>query len=147
MTSIPIPSFRLAVESVIRYRGTVLLTKRAEGIDVAPGIWNVPAGKVKLLEVTADAAKREALEEVGFAINVVRFLEERTALIQSRGEPSYRNIFTYLTEPIEENPKVILNEEHSEYRWVSSDELCNPEFSSLLPKLREMIQRVLNSTD
>lgn len=147
MTSIPIPSFRLAVESVIRYRGTVLLTKRAEGIDVTPGIWNVPAGKVKLLEVTADAAKREALEEVGFAINVVRFLEERTALIQSRGEPSYRNIFTYLTEPIEENPKVILNEEHSEYRWVSSDELCNPEFSSLLPKLREMIQRVLNSTD
>ncbi|HLB52604.1 MAG TPA: NUDIX hydrolase [Chlamydiales bacterium] len=145
MTSISAPSFRLAVESVIRYRGKVLLTKRAEGIDVAPGVWNVPAGKVKLLEITADAAKRETLEEVGFAVNIVHFLEERTALIQSKGEPSYRNIFTYLTEAVEKEPKVVLNGEHSEYKWVSSEELDNTEFNSLLPKLKEIIRCVLKN--
>lgn len=145
MTSISTPSFRLAVESIIRCEGRVLLTKRAEQADVAPGVWNVPAGKVKLLEITADAAKRETLEEVGFAVKVVCFLEERTAIIQSKGEPSYRNIFTYLTEPVDKEPQVVLNEEHSEYKWVSSKELDSTEYNSLLPKLREIIKQVLNS--
>lgn len=136
-------SFRVAVESVIEYQGTVLLTKRATNCAVAPGVWNVPAGKVKLLEVTSDAVKRETEEETGVEVKIVRLLAERATVIKSNGQPAYRNIFTYQTNPVDSHFKVVLNNEHSEYRWVSSKDLDDKEFSSLLPELREIIKRVL----
>lgn len=138
-------SFRISVESVIRYQSQVLLVKRAANCRVAPNVWNVPAGKVKMLETTFDAVIRETLEETQLAVRVVRLLAENAFTIQDGSSQAYRNMFTYLTEPIDQSeiPQVILNEEHTEYQWVSKDQLETAEYSSLMPRLKQIIMDAL----
>ncbi len=133
---------RLAVEAVIVHDGKVLLAKRAPNCKVAPNVWNVPAGKVKLLETTRDAVVRETLEETGMAARVNKLICESAFTMRSGDETVYRNMFTYYLSPVG-SAKVTLNEEHTEYAWVTRDELDQDKFASLNERLRKLIAEVL----
>ena len=141
-------SFRISVESVIFRthddRREVLLVKRADDCKVAPGVWNVPAGKVNMLETTFDAVVRETLEETELKVRVIRLLAENAFQIKVQGEPAYRNMFIYLTEPIDFKAPVSINHEHSDYQWVTRDAIEAPEYTSLMPRLKQLIVDVLN---
>lgn len=141
-------SFRISVESVVcRYRGAekeVLLVKRSPTSKVAPGVWNVPAGKVEMLEITSNAVVRETHEETKLRVEVIKLLAENAFEIKSGDDRQYRNMFTYLTKPIDSSQKVELNHEHTEYVWVTKDELRSEKFSSLMPRLREIIEKSLS---
>ena len=52
--------------------GRLLLLKRLKGQDA--GCWNIPGGKVEFGELAADAARREAREELGVEIELTRGL-------------------------------------------------------------------------
>lgn len=134
-------NYRVSVEGVIIRGDKVLLCKRAENAKVAPGVWNVPAGKVKYTEIPTDAVIREIEEETGLKVvkpkevNVRAFEME----ISSEDERAYRLVFTYVVECLDNNEPQI-NEEHSEYRWVSREELLkNPEYRSLNNDLQMVI--------
>lgn len=135
-------SLRLAVEAVIVHDGKVLLAKRAPQCKVAPNVWNVPAGKVKLLETSRDAVVRESLEETGLAVRVHRLICESAFSMKSGDETVYRNMFTYHVVP-EESVEVTLNDEHTEYAWVSKLELANVKYDSMNERLRKLIAEVL----
>jgi len=134
---------RLAVESVILHKNQVLLMKRAPESMVAPNVWNVPAGKVKLLEITPDAVVRETMEETGIKVKVVKLLCESAFTMKSGEETVYRNMFTYMTTPLSDDPKVTLNEEHTEYTWASKEDLENKKFDSMNERIRKLIDSVL----
>ena len=53
----------------------VLIQKRARGADHLPDVWEFPGGKIEPKETPEQAAKREAREEVGLEIEIVRALE------------------------------------------------------------------------
>ena len=72
---------------------------------VAPGVWNVPAGKVKFDEVPIKAVIRECKEEIGLDVKVIKEIGCRAFRTSSSGEDAYRLVFTYLVEPIEESQK------------------------------------------
>lgn len=139
------PNYRVSIEIILRNADRVLITKRADDCDVNPGGWSVPAGKVKYEEVPMVAALRELKEESGIDGHVLKELSCRAGTILSKGEKAYRLFFTYLVEANNkaEPPQVRLSEEHSDFVWVTAQDLDNPKFAGMRPDLKEMIVSVL----
>lgn len=158
---------RSSVESIIMYSEKILLVKRSPDCKVAPGVWNVPAGKVKKDEKPEDAAVREPNEETGLVVCVIKLLAEQTFEITDNGKKVLRHMYTYLTEldnkkmaaekDAKENnskdkksfPQVKLNNEHSEYAWVSLQDLLTEKYepSGMDPiwlRLKELIKKAFN---
>ena len=63
------PYPRVGVGAVVLHHGKVLLVRR--GRPPSAGRWSLPGGLVELGETTAEAVKRELMEECGIAIDVV----------------------------------------------------------------------------
>jgi len=127
------PEFRIAVEVVVKNNDRILVMKRGENESVAPGEWNVPAGKVELMELPEDGAIRECKEETGLDAVIIKEIIKRPRMIQKKGKDAYRLIYTYLMESTTPDPEnsVVMNEEHSEYAWVTAEELKDPKYTLL----------------
>tara|TARA_Y100000590_G_scaffold307419_1_gene347061 strand:+ start:4821 stop:5249 length:429 start_codon:yes stop_codon:yes gene_type:complete len=132
------PNYRVSVEVVVSKDGKILLAKRADDAKVAPGAWCVPAGKVKYTEIPVAAAVREAKEETSLDVSVKAEIACRTATIKNGDEDAYRLIYTYLVEPTDSEQEVQIDEEHSEFVWVSKEELVSGKYDSLLPEHLEI---------
>ncbi|EFM11595.1 NUDIX hydrolase [Paenibacillus curdlanolyticus YK9] len=134
------PNYRIAVEIVILHESKVLLTKRAEHVEVGPGEWCVPSGKVKYEEIPIEAMYREAMEETNLEVELIKELDQRTFKGRSTVEEIYRLVFTYLVKPkLDQIDRLAINDEHSEYVWVTKEELNDSKFESLHPTLRRLL--------
>lgn len=134
------PNYRVSVEIILIHEDKILLTKRSTEAVVAPGVWNVPAGKVKFNEIPAEAAIREVKEETNMDLEGLKEIHVRTFEGQTASEPIYRLIYTYAVTVSEQQLKNFqLNDEHSESRWVTREELHSKDFDSLLPAFRSIL--------
>jgi mutator protein MutT len=64
------PHLKIALALIWR-DGQILLSKRLTTADHLPDIWEFPGGKVEADESPAEAAVREAREEIGLEVEVV----------------------------------------------------------------------------
>ena len=134
------PNYRVSVEIILMHEDKLLLTKRSTEAVVAPGVWNVPAGKVKFNEIPAGAAIREVKEETNMDLEGLKEIHVRTFEGQTASEPIYRLIYTYVVNVADQQLKQFqLNDEHSESRWVTREELHSKDFDSLLPAFRSIL--------
>lgn len=141
------PNYRISVEIVILQNQRVLLTKRADDAVIAPGVWNVPAGKVKYEEVPIEAMYREAKEEMNLEVQLIKELDVRAFKGTSTQEEYYRCVFTYLVKPKNNDISTLkINSEHSQYAWVDKDDLLQDKYGSLHPHLRSLLQEQLSLT-
>ncbi len=139
------PNYRVAVEVVIIKGSKVLLTKRAGDCLVAPNKWCVPAGKVKYEEIPIDACVREAKEEVQLDVNVLKEIGVRAFKGEdSKGEFTYRLVYTYMVNVIGEHKEPIIDEEHSEFCWVTKEELDGLKFNTIDETLRRILKEHLD---
>jgi phosphoglycolate phosphatase-like HAD superfamily hydrolase/ADP-ribose pyrophosphatase YjhB (NUDIX family) len=82
-------------------------------------LWGIPGGKIKFGESSEDALRRELLEETGLKISGIQF-----ALVQDciHSKEFYRDahfvLLNYTCRCAGTNPRVKLNEEGREFRWV-----------------------------
>lgn len=136
------PNYRVAVEALIIKNNKIFITKRADDAKVAPGKWNVPAGKVKYEEIPADAVIRECLEETQLEVRIVKEVGVRAFKFELDGEDAFRLVYTYLVEVIGDCEPVI-DSEHSACIFVSKDELDSPEYDSMSSELKDFIKSVL----
>jgi len=140
------PNYRVAVEAIIRHRGRVLLTKRSASANVFPGVWTVPAGKVKYAELPRHALFREVLEETNLAVDWVAELDVRTFSAMAGMEPIYRLVFTYLVTPKSDSIDGLrLNNEHEEYVWADYQELGSDRYQAIHAPLRALLLQILES--
>lgn len=95
--------------------GEYLLLKRSEETS-SSGLWNFPGGKVKGEEERDEAALRELKEETGLHGEIL----ERGRPYINEGELGYWRIYPFL---VEVDGEVSLNGEHSDYRWIKTQEL------------------------
>jgi len=137
------PNYRVAVEALIVRDGKVFLAKRADNCEVAPGKWNVPAGKVKYEEIPAAAVVREAMEETKLEVEVVAEVGVRAFKFEHEGKDAFRLVYTYHVRVVGERSEPEIDDEHSECVWVSSEELDLPEYASLDGQLKECIRNIL----
>lgn len=138
------PNYRVSVGAIIKRGDKVFICKRADNCAVAPGKWNIPAGKVKYEEVPTHAVIREAKEETQLDVQIVRELSSRAFKFELDGKDAFRLVFNYEVKMLDETKEPILDEEHSEGLWVGLDCLTNPKYASLDDQLRADIKKVLS---
>jgi 8-oxo-dGTP diphosphatase len=138
---------RLAVEAVVQRGSNILLVKRANTCKVAPGVWNVPAGKVEFtkqpfVEIPTAAVQRECQEEIGMSVKVIQELAVRVFEMRVGTSTAYRVAHTFLVEPEDSKAEVKLNHEHSEFAWVSKkDGWKDQKYESLSDALKEIFEK------
>ncbi len=103
----PIPT----VDGIITFEGKFLLLKRVN--PPVKGEWWLPGGRVRKGESLEEAVRREVFEETGLECKIIR----QIGVINLVFPECHTISIYYLVEA--ENSNVKLNEEHSDYRWVS----------------------------
>ncbi len=91
---------------------------RAPGQGDYGGIWSIVYGGIKSGETAVEAALRELREETGLkpaAFHQVEFLE----MFYHRGRDRV-NVLPVFAAAAPRNHKVVLNDEHTDFRWVPS---------------------------
>jgi 8-oxo-dGTP pyrophosphatase MutT (NUDIX family) len=111
----PIPVVRLLVTDS---DGRVLLLKR-DTTSHAQGEWCLPGGKVDYGDTVEEAAVRELQEETGLVCTKPRFLFYQDSLPPGAGEMHCINFYF----ECQVSRKIQLNEESSEFVWISSSEM------------------------
>ena len=64
--------FKIAVEGIVEKDGLVLITKRSDARDHAPGEWETVTGRVENGETLEEGVVREVKEETGLTVSVVK---------------------------------------------------------------------------
>jgi 8-oxo-dGTP diphosphatase len=97
------------------YNGKVLIVKMANGL------WEFPGGGIEWGEEPEKAAIRELFEETGLRPQATKYLTMTSAIYEKNGDEKHSIYFCYLCEVGHDIVK--LNEEHTEYRWMTPSEL------------------------
>jgi len=81
--------------------------------------WGIPGGKIKFGETSEAALRREILEETNLKIRDIKFVLVQDCI---HSKEFYRDahfvLLNYTCRCVEKNPKVKLNEEGREFRWL-----------------------------
>jgi 8-oxo-dGTP diphosphatase len=102
--------------ALVRRNGRVLMIRRAEHIERAPGFWGLPGGVLEKGETPARGAVRELHEELGLAGEAVQLLGTQPSMSRA-----YELFWVEVTveEPDALQPRP---EEVAEARWVTPEE-------------------------
>ena len=117
-------------------RGEFLLLKRSD-CGRFPGQWCNPGGKSEPGETKERSVQREVFEEIGLDLSQDQFEFLKTVYISYLQWDYAFHLFR--VDFGSERPVITLNEEHSEYRWLSLAEVLN---SCLMPGERECYQLI-----
>lgn len=94
-------------------KNRILVLKRSLKSKSSPGLWNLPGGKVKKRESLNQAVIREASEETNLEVKPL-------------GKPFhvyyYPKTAVYAIKARLIKGKIVLNKEHSEFKWVSKND-------------------------
>lgn len=112
----------IVVAALIKKDGKVLIAKRATGDQNVLGKWEFPGGKVEQGESEKDAIEREIWEEFDIRVKAQRYLvnnvcEYPTKIVDLR---------LYSCEYLSGEYHL---QAHSEYQWVTIEELSNYDFA------------------
>jgi 8-oxo-dGTP diphosphatase len=120
--------FRIGVFAVIERDGRYLLARRR---DI--GWWNLPGGGLEAGETVDEGLAREAREEVGVEIEIVR-------LVGVYSKPGKQEVvLTFLCRLRDPQAQPTTSEEVSEVAWVAPEALP----ADLLPKHRQRLEDTL----
>ena len=123
---------KIIVHTLIKSKDGYLVTKRSKKETTFPEYWDIPGGLAEYGELPREAVIRETKEEVGLNIIPTNIIHEDSNLDKSKNLVFIRLV--YLCELKSKIENIILQEEeHSEYRFISSlEELKNEKISPFL---------------
>ena len=107
----------LVVAAIIERDGRFLLGKRSLAKRSAPGFWHALCGRVEPGESEAEAVQREVLEESSL---LVRAVEQ---VWQADTRDGSARIHWWRVQALDERQALLLQDEHSELRWVTVQEM------------------------
>ena len=123
-----------AIVAILERQGRYLLGKRSPGKPVAPGYWGPISGRVEPGEAQADAVVREVFEEAGLRVRALRKVAECDT------HDGLVLLHWWLAELLDDAPAQLMNDEHTELRWLTPEEL-----GTLTPVFEEDIAILLDA--
>jgi len=109
--------YTAGIHLLIKKKGRFLVLRRATGDEDDPGCWDLPGGGVHLGEQPDQAARREAKEETGFTVEVVKYLNPSAIPYHGLWSIELYVEAKYIS------GRLKLSHEHSESCWVTKSEL------------------------
>jgi 8-oxo-dGTP diphosphatase len=97
--------------------GKILLVKFNDSKGSWSGKWTVPGGKVEFGERIEDAVKREALEETGLHVDVVRLISVDEAIVGTERHYIFLSYLCKIT-----GGKLKAGDDAAEARWFTKEE-------------------------
>lgn len=107
-----------AVAAIIEYEGRFLFGKRSAHKRIAPLFWCPVTGKIEKNESEEKALVREVFEEVGLHVKPLK-------KICSTETKNQDLIIHWWTAKIIDGVAYLKNDEHTELRWVTKEEMNN----------------------
>jgi 8-oxo-dGTP pyrophosphatase MutT (NUDIX family) len=123
-----------AIVAILQREGRYLLGKRSPHRPVAPGYWCPISGRVEPGEQQADAVVREVFEEAGLRVRALR------KVAQCDTHDGRVLLHWWLAELLDDAPARLMNDEHTELRWLTPDEI-----GALTPAFEEDIAILLDA--
>jgi 8-oxo-dGTP pyrophosphatase MutT (NUDIX family) len=123
-----------AIVAILEREGRYLVGKRSPWKPVAPGYWCPISGRVEPGEAQADAVVREVFEEVGLRVRALR------KVAQCDTHDGGAVLHWWLAELLDDAPAQLMNDEHTELRWLTPEELA-----TLTPVFAEDIAILLDA--
>lgn len=124
---------------VLQRDGMILLVQRSRSNNSNSGKWEIPGGRVELLEKTLPALKREVKEETGLVI----YPSYTTSLTTVSDEPRHVT-HVFLCVRFRRSPgisdEVMLSKEHRTFKWVGVDDALD---MNLTPVTQEVMEFLL----
>lgn len=120
--------------------GKVLMGKRPEG-KMRPGMWEYPGGKLEPGEHPHEALVREWHEELGVVVSVGAWIGRCAFTVESRIEWDLYHVHV----PWD---AVLLNQAHTELRWVDAEEAvrmlpCTPTTYLVYPDVMAFLEHAV----
>ena len=111
--------FLVAASAIVLRERSILVLRRSAAVDHAPGVWDLPSGRLDAGETVTQALTREIAEETGLTVDIVGPIHTwRTR----RGKERHEMIgITHLCRY--RDGEVRLSVEHDDHRWVPFAEI------------------------
>jgi len=120
---------QIVLTGILRDKDLFLIVKRNENDNLYPGAWEFPGGHLEDGETIKEGLKRELLEEIGFTDEFNPRITHYYDEIKSKnGELIYNLEIDFIINVDRSNLEIKLNNEHSEYKWVTKDSKCLDDF-------------------
>jgi 8-oxo-dGTP pyrophosphatase MutT (NUDIX family) len=127
--------------SVLLHNGRILILKRSSEVGTYKGRWACVSGYIEEGEIPLETAFKELFEEIQFSKDDVELIREGKPLIAQDNQVLW-TVHPFLFGA--KKNEIVLDWEHSEYRWILFEELEN---YSTVPKLNETILSVIREED
>jgi 8-oxo-dGTP pyrophosphatase MutT (NUDIX family) len=103
----------------------ILLLKRSNKVKSMKGLWAGISGIIEKNEEPLVRAKIEIFEELGIKDDEIKLLKnsKKMRIISPQYENHEWEVYPFLFEA--DNPKIKLNWENSDYKWIKADEISN----------------------
>lgn len=106
--------------------GRLFIAKRAATKKFLPNKWELPGGHIEFGETLEEGLQREFQEEFHVSVKVDMPFYAFTYTREKDGEMLHVVEIIYFTTLADNNQTIQLNpEDHSEYKWLSTDEVDN----------------------
>jgi 8-oxo-dGTP diphosphatase len=105
-------------KAIIVREGKYLILLRSPKAKFFPEHWDFPGGKLEENESPKEGIKREVIEETGLNVEI----GEVVGIYEMNLEPDVVHKFTVYS-VLEDTGEVKLSHEHTEFKWVTKDEL------------------------
>lgn len=105
---------RYSINLFVDSSNRLLLLKRSNGSEFAPGLWGFCGGKIESHETPFQCSRREAKEELGLELQDLPSKQIGPVRDTWHGGAMRVWLFAYLWP----GGEIILNKEHTRYAWV-----------------------------
>jgi mutator protein MutT len=117
----------------------VFVFKRSSERRLYPNLWECGGGQVRPGESLKEAAVREVKEETNLVVKPLMLYEDYTIeapMLPQKIIPGVKFICLVKSK----NPKIVLQEGHTEYRWISEKDL-GKEKLDFIPRVKNDIKK------
>ena len=112
----------IVLTGIIRDKDLFLVVKRNENDELYPGGWEFPGGHLEDGETIKEGLKRELNEEIGFDFEFNPVITHYSDEVKNKNDELIYNLeIDFIIDVCKDDIKVVLSEEHCDYKWVTKD--------------------------
>ena len=113
---------RIAVRIILKQENRTLLLKRSNGRESIVGKYELPGGRLGLLEQPEDAVYRYIKVDVGLKIKTAKLIDAISYIDKDYEDIQYILLLYRVEVELDVNKKIKLSENYSDYLWINKTE-------------------------